>query len=677
MRSEILLSFIFNTAMLLAFSMIYSLFPNRKEQLTWRDKLVVGIVMGCVGIGIMASPFRLTSGIQFDTRSILLGTTSLFFGLIPAIISVLFTSVYRIVQGGAGALAGVVQIVATGALGLLWRYFRFDKIRLTKKRRWLELYVFGLAIHLLMMLTILLLPRESVALAYRSISLPVLLILPAGTVLVGLILMKQFDDRRMHYLLQTSQEKLDVTLLSIGDAVIATDKIGQIEFLNKAAEKLSGWKNDEVAGRPIGEVLVMVNEFTHKTVKDPVAEVITSGHTTSIASHTMLVCRNGSVRPIADSAAPIRNHAGDIIGAVLVIRDITREKESQEKLNYLAYHDALTGLYNRSFFNIELSRLDVERNLPLSIIVGDVNGLKLINDAFGHAMGDQLLIQMADRMKEACRKDDIITRWGGDEFMMLLPKTDEAAAKDIMDRIRSSCSEIQIKDVNFSISLGYDTKTDIEQNCMQIIKNAEDEMYRQKSLQSASRSANIIQTIQRTLQEKSQYEKIHAENVSSLCCAIGQAMHLSTKEISQLEMIGRLHDIGKIAIDLQIFEKPGPLNEAEWTEVKRHPEIGFRILNASKHVSHLSQHLLKHHERLDGKGYPAGLSSKEIPLLTRILTVADAYDAMTSDRPYRKALTEQEIMNEFRDHTGTMFDPEVVDALFTKVLIGQSDTAVG
>lgn len=347
--------------------------------------------------------------------------------------------------------------------------------------------------------------------------------------------------------------------------------------------------------------------------------------------------------------------------------------ESEKELVYLSYHDQLTGLYNRRFFEEELSRLDVPRNLPISLVMADVNGLKLINDSFGHKAGDDLLKNISKIIKEGCREDDIIARLSGDEFVIVLPRTDEIQAEAIVERLKS----IQLKDeflkeknmnMELSISFGVGTKYAKDINMQDVLKLAEDRMYTHKLFVGPSMRSRTIETIIKALYEKNRREEQHSTRVSILCQDIGVKLGMNEDRIKELESVGLLHDIGKIAINETILDKPGKLTEDEWEQIKKHPEIGYRILSTVNEMSQIAEYVLYHHERYDGKGYPKGLKGEEIPLVSRIISVADAYDAMASDRPYRNALSEEEIVKELIKNSGTQFDPKIVRILVEEVL---------
>jgi diguanylate cyclase (GGDEF)-like protein len=300
--------------------------------------------------------------------------------------------------------------------------------------------------------------------------------------------------------------------------------------------------------------------------------------------------------------------------------------------------------------------------------MGDVNGLKLINDSFGHDKGDELLKKVGEAIKLGCRSDDIIARLAGDEFVIILPKTNLVETEKIIKRITDLLLNQKVESINISISFGYATKNNEEEKIQEVFKKAEDHMYKKKIFESASVRAETINVIINTLYEKNKREEEHSYRVSELCKAIGQALGLPKHEIEDLKLIGLLHDIGKIAIDENILNKPGKLTEDEWKEIKRHPEVAFRILNTVNDISDMAKYVLFHHERWDGNGYPKGLKGEEIPFVSRIISIADAYDAMTSDRSYRSACSQKFAVEELQKNAGTQFDSNLVNIFIEKVL---------
>lgn len=340
---------------------------------------------------------------------------------------------------------------------------------------------------------------------------------------------------------------------------------------------------------------------------------------------------------------------------------MTEKKHREEEIKFLSFHDRLTGLYNRTFFEEELKRLDTQRQLPLSVIIGDVNGLKLTNDVFGHQEGDRLLQKIARILRNSCRMEDVIARWGGDEFAVILPGTSDKAAMEICDRILVHCARADIEPIQPSIALGTASKVTASQDIFLVLKEAEDRMYRHKLLESRSVRSAIIASLQKTLYERSFETEGHARRISLIALKIGQAVGLTESELDELRLLSLLHDIGKIGIEDSILLKPGKLSPQEWKEMKKHPEIGYRIAQATQELSHIADYILSHHERWDGTGYPQGLKGPEIPKLSRILAVADAYDVMTNARPYKLAFSRQEALEEIVRCAGTQFDPDLVE----------------
>lgn len=351
----------------------------------------------------------------------------------------------------------------------------------------------------------------------------------------------------------------------------------------------------------------------------------------------------------------------------VIMDDITEKKAKQEAIEYLSYHDQLTNLKNRRYYEESLIKLDQPKHLPLTLIMGDLNGLKLVNDSLGHSAGDELLIKAANAIISSCRSNDIVARIGGDEFVIILPHTDEHQAEKIIKQIKKNTAQAKVGAIDVSISFGYATKKNPQTLLAQILKKAEDSMYHNKLFESPSMRGRTVHTILKTLHEKNPREEKHSHRVSMLCEKMGIALGWSEFKIKELRTIGLLHDIGKIAIEESILSKTASLTKEEWLEIKRHPEIGYRILNTVAEMSDMAEYILAHHERYDGKGYPKGLKGDEIPLEARIISIADTYDAMTSNRVYREALPINQVIEELKKNAGLQFDPKLIQIFIEKV----------
>ncbi|QPM66818.1 3'3'-cGAMP-specific phosphodiesterase 2 [Atribacter laminatus] len=353
-----------------------------------------------------------------------------------------------------------------------------------------------------------------------------------------------------------------------------------------------------------------------------------------------------------------------------VVRDITERKKVEEKIRYLTFHDSLTGIYNRAYFENELEKYDNLRYLPISVIMGDMNGLKLVNDAFGHDEGDRLLKIAANSLKESCRQADTVARYGGDEFVILLPNTTTQEAEGIIERISNKISQTQFGPIPPSIALGCETKTFIQQDIHLILKHAEDNMYQQKLMSEQSNRSAVISTLERTLIEVSEETELHALRLQTLCDQMCEKMNLPGSLKSELRLLAVLHDIGKVVIPQSILTKASELSLDEWRLIKQHPEVGYRIAQSSPDLAFIAKGILTHHERWDGTGYPRGLKGEDIPLSSRILSIVDAYDVMISGRAYKQKMSNEEAIEEIKRASGTQFDPTLAN-IFIEIIINE------
>lgn len=471
--------------------------------------------------------------------------------------------------------------------------------------------------------------------------------------------------------LACSHQNLDRVLKSVGDGIIVVDLEQRVTMLNRVAEELTGWSNDEARGKHFDQVFQLSHENPEYEVSNPVATVLKTDHSTASSNHAIITDRYGNRFNIEDSATPVKDGEGVTTGVVLIFRDITERTAQNERIAYLSYHDHLTGLYNRRYFAEELKRIDGCRHFPLSLIMGDINNLKMINDAFGHLVGDQVLYETGKIIKQFCRPNDVAARWGGDEFVLLLPNTDAETTAQIVTRLNQAVALAPVDHGRLSVAFGWGTKKQLSEDIMAVFKDAETQMYKHKLQQKPQVRDETIRTIMATLYAHSGAEKSHGEAVSCYARLLGEALALSDQDQETLHWAALLHDIGKVSLDPGVLAQKDALSDAEWAALRRHPEIGYHITNNVAELAEIAMTILSHHEWWDGSGYPKGLRGQKIPLLARIIGLAEAYDAMLTEHPYRPAQSSSQAVAAIVAGSGTQFDPTLA-AVFIDRVIGES-----
>ena len=475
--------------------------------------------------------------------------------------------------------------------------------------------------------------------------------------LIGEIIISALIRKENEMSIKLNETRLTTTLHSIGDAVIATDNDGRIVMMNKMAEAITGWTMDQAYHQPLTQVFQPFKEANSEEDGLPVEEY---PHTMPDTLESMtLTSRNGVSCFISINRNPIEDSNHAVFGEVIVFRDITREKQENDKIRYISFHDKLTGLFNRAYFEEEMIRLNTPRQYPITLLLGDCNGLKIANDIFGHLEGDKLLQTIAAILKKATRHEDIVARWGGDEFAIILPKTDEQHAGPIRERILQLCDEAPSDPLQPSLALGSATNTDGSDDLVALLKLAEDRMYRHKLTEGKSARNSILLSIEKMLYEKSCETEEHATRIADISRKVGQALGLNDYELEELSLLSKLHDMGKIGIPDSILLKPDKLNEAEWELMKKHSEKGYELAKSTPELNNIADLILHHHERWDGTGYPAGLQGEDIPKLSRVLSIIDAYDVITHSRAYKPVQSRQDALHEIANCAGKQFDPEI------------------
>lgn len=378
------------------------------------------------------------------------------------------------------------------------------------------------------------------------------------------------------------------------------------------------------------------------------------------------------------------------------------EDEHIGKLMSLANEDGLTAVYNHRYFHDVLKEeiiFSEKKNKPVSMIFIDIDYFKHYNDLYGHQKGDEVLKGIGIILKDSVRKQDIVARYGGEEFGIILPNTTENEAIIIAERIRKNIESTYFEgeenqpNGKLTASIGISVYPDKAKNDMDLIKSADDALYRAKffnknrvetytsildELKEDIEEQHIdlitsIKTLISVINAKDKYTYGHVERVVHYCRLLGEKLALSETDKKNLIYGAYMHDIGKINISKEILNKRMPLNNEEWEMLKQHSLNGVEILKPVTSLKELSPLILHHHERYDGKGYPNNLKGEDIPYLARVLTVVDSFDAMTSNRPYNTRKSYKEAVEELKKCSGTQFDPYVVDK-FTEVIIESKES---
>ena len=657
---------VYNIALLLSLSAIYAIYPFKFSRKNILHVLALGIAIGLVGMLIMSRPFVLAEGLIFDSRTILIGVAGMVFGFLPTGIAVIMMVAYRLLIGGSGIITGVTTILTSFAIGVTWHHFRYQKFIKKSTPLQIEPFLVGLIIHVVMLLALFLVQQEPIDEVFQVMVLPLLSVYPLAFYVLAMLLFNQVHRLNITKQLEISEYRFKTMFAQAPMGICVTNsQTGKSVEVNHKFLEIVGFSKEEY----------LKTDWMAITHPDDRAEdlcqmeLLRAGEIDTFSMDKRYIKRDGSLVWVNMAVTTFISSFDTTQYHLSMVTDISERKAMEEAIIYANTHDSLTDLYNRTFFEKELRRLDANQAYPLAIIIGDVNGLKVINDAFGRNTGDELLVRLAKQIRTVCEGEGVFcARTGGDEITFLLPQTEGFEAWAIIGKIQNQVDPIKVENVELTISFGVAVKHVVTEDLDEIMKQAENMMNQSKLSESPSSRSRAVQAIISTLYEKNPREELHSRRVSELAARLGKAYGLEAKELAELRTVGLLHDIGKIAIDESILNKEGPLNADEWEIIKRHPETGWRILGAAGEFGELATYILDHHERIDGRGYPRGLGGEDISVQARIIAVADAYDAMTAERPYRAMMENQAAAKELKKWAGTQFDAQLAQLFVEQVL---------
>jgi diguanylate cyclase (GGDEF)-like protein/PAS domain S-box-containing protein len=459
----------------------------------------------------------------------------------------------------------------------------------------------------------------------------------------------------LQYKLKIREEQYHKLFDQSPAGMMLLDKKARIIKVNNSISEYTGYKKEELEGQSMFKNLVPIKFKIRAQNK---IEKILDGHDQEYIIETYDKYDNKKYFLMKETKFVMPDYTCCILSMII---DYTDYKKQQEEIKYLSYHDNLTDLYNRTFMEEEMKRLDSSRQLPISIIMIDVNGLKLFNDTYGHQKGDQLLVKTAEILKNSTRSEDFVARWAGDEFVIVLPNTSRAGMEKIIKRIENNCSQTADDEILISLAVGIAVKENSEENIFNVFDQADKEMYKQKMSKSRKAKQKLIENILINLESKSTENKAHLERIKKTAAKFADFTGLKKSEKERLKILAELHDLGKITIAEEILKKEGKLNKEEWKKIKEHSEHGYKIAAASKEFASIAKEILHHHEHWDGNGYPDALKKEETPLLARIISIIDAFDVMRNKNIYSKKMSEQAAIKELKRCSGTQFDPNLTE----------------
>ena len=440
------------------------------------------------------------------------------------------------------------------------------------------------------------------------------------------------------------------------------------DLLNPTHEKLTGLKTKQVKGKNPRELL---GEEMGAQVENNYIRCLKQKEV--ISYEEKLDLPNGTRYWLTKlSPVIVDGQVTQIIGSA---KDITERKKQNEKIEYISFHDQLTGLYNRRFYDEKIKEIEEKRKFPVSIIVGDANGLKITNDVFGHEAGDELLKSTAKILKECTRQKDYIVRWGGDEFCIIAPETNEKEGQEIINRIHHKMEEYDFENIPISVAFGLATKRNTEQSLNVVFNEAEDKMYRNKEEEKQKFNNRLLQAMLNKLEDSNYYVVDHSQRMIELTKDFAEKFDLSEEKKDRLIKAVKVHDIGKLALDQKMLKKDKKFSDEELNKFKKHPEYSYKIINNFKSFHRITSDIIHHHELWNGSGYPDGLAGENIPWLARIIAVVDTFDALTFKGinhelaldEFNTSMSDEAALERIKEYSGVYFDPKVVN-MFEKVV---------
>ncbi|MCX5775694.1 MAG: diguanylate cyclase, partial [Firmicutes bacterium] len=569
--TEITLKIIENILILFVISFIYiinNMFSGNKK--FWQQ-ILAGILIGISAILLMMFSYEVSPGIFYDTQSILYSISGLFFGPIALAISVVVGLIFRIFFiGGAGILSGCLIILIAASIGFFWK-----KLGLFRKiNPFVGYYLFGLLIHLTMIICYLpLVTTVAVFDTIKSLIIPSLILFPLLSFIACLPL--YYQKGRADYLQSIEQQEKSLRASMDAPNLIEMYSVDRdYRYLSFNRLHTQGMKKYFGAD-------IKINDDFLKYIDSPKAlqrlKANIDGALNGFDSKVTYELEKAPGVFFEESSLPLKDQNGQIIGVTVFTQDVTEQKKYEKKILENSYRDVLTGFYNRRYLTEHLSELDNPSHFPLSLMISDINDLKLINDGFGHLAGDNLLLEVTRSMTKIIPSNNWFIRTGGDEFMVLLPKTSLEESRHYIQHIVDDLSNKSIDTIKISVAFGVAVK-DSQIDFSKVFLTAEKEMYETKFLKVHNRQNELVKKIARKFFATHPEEEQHAERVAHIADIFGEKLEMNRFELQSLNNLARLHNIGKIGFDHAISEKEEIWAADDLEANKKHVEIGYHIL---------------------------------------------------------------------------------------------------
>lgn len=465
---------------------------------------------------------------------------------------------------------------------------------------------------------------------------------------------REEDLAEANQALEAKENHLQLILNSAAEGIYGIDRQGRCTFINVSGLKMLGYDQPEAL---IGK---NIHQLIHHSYKDgrPYPEkeckmLSTFSRGEKIHVSDEVFWRSDRTPLEVEYFSYPQVNAQGVVGAVVTFVDITRRNKLEEEMRFISFHDALTGLYNRRYFEAELSRLEGSRSMPISIIVADINGLKMTNDVFGHEAGDRLIKTFSEVLRHVCRNEDVIARIGGDEFAVVLPNTPAEGAQSVVERVQAELKKLDHMEFIVSATMGMAVKTEVDKSLKDVHKEADDEMYRLKiDARLIFERESLHHLLNQLYRQKPQLKR-HHQLTAHAAVQLARSHQRSVQEVKYLEEGAQIHDIGMVGLEMPL---------------KHHSERGYLIVKSLPRYAHLAHMIRYHHAHWDGSGYPTGLAGEKIPQQGRMLAVSNMYATLFESMPGQDEVQHGKRIERMMALSGRVLDPSMVHRFIAEVI---------